>query len=105
MSATGSGTRWTRGRLSRGFFGRPRPRPAKENLCAAGYDDGFLLGVVVEHLSAVLFAVAAVLGATEGQLVVGNLDGVDPGVASLELVNGALCLEDRKSTRLNSSHA
>src|SRR5579859_6847620 len=57
---------------------------------SGGNHDGLLLGVVVEHFGAVLFAIAAVLGAAEGELVVGDLDRVDPGVAGFELVDGAL---------------
>src|SRR5258708_26048727 len=53
-------------------------------------DDRFLLGVVVDPFGAVLFAVAAVFGAAEWQLVVRNLDSVDPRVARLELVDRTL---------------
>src|SRR5689334_5684910 len=55
-----------------------------------GDDDGFLFRVVVEHLGAVLFSVAAVFGPAERELIVRDLHGVDPCVAGFELVDGAL---------------
>src|SRR6266851_1596436 len=55
-----------------------------------GHYHRFLFSVVVEHLGAVLFAIAAVFGPAEWQLVVGDLDGVDPRIAGLELVNRSL---------------
>src|SRR5439155_10578909 len=55
-------------------------------------DDRLLLGVKVEHFGAVLLAVAAVLGAAEGQLVDGDLDRVHPGVTGVQLVDRALSL-------------
>src|SRR5438132_2058806 len=81
----------------RGFWGllavshgacEPRYMELKAELRSE--NDRLLLGVIVEHLSAVLFAVAAVFRSAERQLVVGDLHGVDPRVAGLELVNGAL---------------
>src|SRR5215204_446564 len=51
-------------------------------------DDRFSLRVVVEGLYAMLLAVARLLPAAEGQLVVDELGGVDPGVARLEPLGG-----------------
>src|SRR5215210_54093 len=51
-------------------------------------DDRLGLRVVVEGLYAVLFAVSRLLPAAEGQLVVDELGGVDPGVARLEPLGG-----------------
>src|SRR5712692_5464864 len=47
--------------------------------------DRLLLRVLVEGLQAVLLAEAGLLGAPEGQLVVGDLERVDPGVAGFQL--------------------
>src|SRR5262249_35409143 len=58
----------------------------------SGDDHRLLLGVVVKHLGAVLLPVARVLGAAERQLVVRDLDGVDPGVAGFQLVDRSLRL-------------
>src|SRR5215212_1452469 len=51
-------------------------------------DDRLGLRVVVEGLYAVLLAIARLLPAAEGQLVVDELGGVDPGVARLEPLGG-----------------
>src|SRR5215212_1199193 len=51
-------------------------------------DDRLGLRVVVDGLYAVLLAVARLLPAAEGQLVVDELGGVDPGVARLEPLGG-----------------
>src|SRR5581483_6943369 len=57
-----------------------------------GQDYGLGLGIVVQHLGTVLLAVAAVLDSAERQLVVGDLYRVYPGVAGVELLDGALRL-------------
>src|SRR5215213_1251792 len=51
-------------------------------------NDRLGLRVVVDGLYAVLLAVARLLPAAEGQLVVDELGGVDPGVARLESLGG-----------------
>src|SRR5829696_6251003 len=51
-------------------------------------DDRFGLRVVVEGLYAVLLAIARLLPAAEGQLVVDELGGVDPGVPRLQPLSG-----------------
>src|SRR5689334_5174681 len=53
-------------------------------------DDRFLFGVLEEGLDAVLLAEARLLGAAEGKLVVGDLQGVDPRVTGLQLVHGTV---------------
>src|SRR5258708_26285167 len=50
----------------------------------------FLLGVLQECFHAVLLAEARLLGPAERQLVVRDLQRVDPGVAGLELLNRAI---------------
>src|SRR5260221_468031 len=53
-------------------------------------DDRLLLGVLEEGLHAVLLAKAGLLGAAEGELVVCDLQRVDPRVARLQLVHRAV---------------
>src|SRR5690348_327047 len=56
----------------------------------AAVDDRLLLRVLKEGLDAVLLAEAGLLGATERQLVVRDLQGVDPRVARLDLLHGPM---------------
>src|ERR1700736_1994292 len=61
----------------------------------APHDDALLLGIEVEHLDAMLFPEATVLGAAERQLVVGDqVDLVDPAVANVQPVDRLLGLLD-----------
>src|SRR5216684_3367758 len=50
----------------------------------------FLLGVLQESFHAVLLAEAGLLGPAERQLVVRDLQRVDPRIAGLELLDGAI---------------
>src|SRR5438874_7495974 len=68
---------------------RPGARGARRSLDARHYD-ALLLGIEIEHLDAVFFAETAVLGAAEGQLVIGDLDRVHPGVAGIQPVDRLL---------------
>src|SRR2546426_6021268 len=78
--------------------------PARSSVSSldACHHGALLLGIEVEHLDAVLLAEPAVLGAAERQLVVGDLDGIDPGVAGVQPVDANLRLlevagEDRRA--------
>src|SRR5437868_2952907 len=53
-------------------------------------DDRLLLCVLEESLHPVLLAEPGLLGPAERQLVVRDLEGVDPGVARLQLVDRAV---------------
>src|SRR5438874_9375356 len=68
---------------------RPGARGARRSLDARHYD-ALLLGIEIEHLDAVFLAETAVLGAAEGQLVIGDLDRVHPGVAGIQPVDRLL---------------
>src|SRR5947207_6431931 len=68
----------------------------------ADHHGALLFGIEVEHFDAVLLAEAAVLRPAEGQLIVGDLDGIDPGVARVKPVDADLRLlqvasEDRRA--------
>src|SRR5688500_4830031 len=64
-------------------------RSATSVSLAAGQDHGLLLDVALERLDAVLLAEPRLLDPAERQLVVRDLDVVDPGVARVELLRGA----------------
>src|SRR5436309_7586499 len=53
----------------------------------AAVDDRLLLGVLQERLDSVLLAEARLLRAAERELVVSDLQGIDPRVTCLELVD------------------